>query len=143
MVLALHACDTATDEALAQAVKWQSRMIFSVPCCHHHLHQQLVKENEPSPFQPVLRHGVFKQRWGDMLTDTFRGLILQILGYRTDVVEFVSTEHTGKNLMIRAVQTGQYGSKQVIQEYLALRNFWQVQPYLADLLADDLSDFGI
>ena len=81
-----HACDTATDEALAQAVKWQSRMIFSVPCCHHHLHQQLVKEKEPSPFQSVLRHGVFKQRWGDMLTDNLRVLILQILGYRTDVV---------------------------------------------------------
>jgi SAM-dependent methyltransferase len=139
IVLALHACNTATDEALAQAVKWQSRMIFAVPCCHHHLHQQLVKEKEPAPFEPVLRHGVFKQRWGDILTDSFRILILQMLGYRTDVVEFVSTEHTGKNLMIRAVKTGQAGSPQMVQEYLALRDFWQVRPYLADLLANELA----
>ena len=143
IVLALHACDTATDEALAQAVKWQSRMIFSVPCCHHHLHQQLVKEKEPSPFQPVLRHGVLKQRWGDMLTDSFRVLLLQILGYHTDVVEFVSTEHTGKNLMIRAVKTDKPAGQQIVQEYLALRDFWQVQPYLADLLANELAVLGI
>jgi hypothetical protein len=103
------------------------------------LHQQLVKEKEPAPFEPVLRHGVFKQRWGDILTDSFRVLILQMLGYRTDVVEFVSTEHTGKNLMIRAIKTGQAGSPQMVQEYLALRNFWQVQPYLADLLANELA----
>ena len=143
IVLALHACDTATDEALVQAVKWQSRLIFSVPCCHHHLHQQLVKEKEPSPFQPVLRHGVFKQRWGDILTDSFRVLILQILGYRTDVVEFVSTEHTGKNLMIRAVKTDNPTGQQTVQEYLALRDFWQVQPYLADLLATELAALGV
>jgi len=143
MVLALHACDTATDEALAQAVKWQSRFIFSVPCCHHHLHQQLVKEKEPSPFHPVFQHGVFKQRWGDMLTDTFRVLILQMLGYRTDVVEFVSTEHTGKNLMIRAVKTDTPPSQQAGQEYLALRDFWQVQPYLADLLVNELAVLGV
>lgn len=140
IVLALHACDTATDEALAQAVKWQSQMIFSVPCCHHHLHQQLVKEKEPTPFQSVLRHGVFKQRWGDMLTDSFRVLILQILGYRTDVVEFVSTEHTGKNLMIRAIKTDRTGNRQAVEEYMALRDFWQVQPYLADLLQAELSE---
>jgi SAM-dependent methyltransferase len=143
IVLALHACDTATDEALAQAIKWQSYMIFAVPCCHHHLHRQLVKEKEPPPFQPVLQHGVFKQRWGDMLTDTFRGLILQILGYRTDVVEFVSTEHTGKNLMIRAVKTDKPAGQQAVQEYLALRDFWQVQPYLADLLANELAALGV
>ncbi len=139
IVLALHACDTATDEALAQAVKWGSRMIFSVPCCHHHLHQQLVKEKEPSAFQPILRHGVFKQRWGDMLTDSLRVLILQILGYQTDVVEFVSTEHTGKNLMIRAVKTGESGDPQRVEQYLTLRDFWQVQPFLADLLANEVS----
>jgi len=143
MVLALHACDTATDEALAQAVKWQSRLIFSVPCCHHHLHQQLVKEKEPLPFHSVLQHGVFKQRWGDILTDTFRVLILQMLGYRTDVVEFVSTEHTGKNLMIRAVRTANPAGQQAGQEYLALRDFWQVQPYLADLLANELAALGV
>ncbi|MFC1976086.1 SAM-dependent methyltransferase, partial [Chloroflexota bacterium] len=129
MVLALHACDTATDEALAQAVKWQSKMIFCAPCCHHHLQQQLTQQTAPSPFKPVLRHAIFKERWGDILTDSFRSLLLQIMGYRTEVVEFVSTEHTGKNLMIRAIKSGQPGNRQAIQEYKQLAEFWQVKPY--------------
>jgi hypothetical protein len=142
MVLALHACDTATDEALAQAVKWQSQMIFCVPCCHHHLQQQLTIQKAPSPFKPVLRHAIFKERWGDILTDSFRSLILQIMGYRTDVVEFVSTEHTSKNLMIRAIKSGKPGSRQAIQEYKQLTELWQVKPYLGQLLGKELSDVG-
>jgi hypothetical protein len=138
IVLALHACDTATDEALAQGITWQSRVILSAPCCHHHLQQQLAKESPPPQFKPVLQHGVLRERLGDILTDTFRSLILQIFGYRTDVVEFVSTEHTGKNLMIRAVRSGKPGNGQVIQEYRDLQRFWQVTPYLEQLLEAEL-----
>jgi hypothetical protein len=142
IVLALHACDTATDEALAQAVKWQSKMIFCAPCCHHHLQHQMSKQTTPSQFRPVLRHAVFKERLGDILTDSFRCLILQMMGYRTDVVEFVSTEHTGKNLMIRAIQSARPGRGQTIQEYKALEDFWQVKPYLTQLLEKELADLG-
>ena len=138
IVLALHACDTATDEALAQGIKWQSRLILSAPCCHHHLQQQITRQSAPPQFIPVLRHGVLKERLGDILTDTFRSLILRIAGYRTDVVEFVSTEHTGKNLMIRAIKSGQVGNPQAVQEYRALLEFWQVTPYLAQLLKVEL-----
>jgi hypothetical protein len=85
-----------------------------------------------------LRHGVFKERVGDILTDTFRALLLRILGFRTDIVEFVSTEHTGKNLMIRAVKSGEPGNRQAIQEYKELKAFWQVTPYLETLLEAEL-----
>ena len=138
IVLSLHACDTATDEALAQGVKWRSRLILSAPCCHHHLQQQITRQSAPPQFRPVLRHGVLKERLGDILTDTFRSLILRIMGYRTDVVEFVSTEHTGKNLMIRAIKSGQVGNPQAMQEYRELVEFWQVTPYLWQLLEAEL-----
>lgn len=139
VVLALHACDTATDETLAQAIKWQSDMVFCAPCCHHHLQQQITQKSSPDVFAPILRHGSLKERLGDILTDSFRSLILQIMGYRTDIVEFVSTEHTGKNLLIRAVRTGKPGNQRIIQEYQALKQFWQVSPYLEQLLHAELS----
>ena len=143
VVLALHACDTATDETLAQAVKWQSEMIFCAPCCHHHLQQQMTRKNSPDLFSLILRHGSLKERLGDILTDGFRSLILQMMGYRTDIVEFVSTEHTGKNLLIRAVKTGKSGQNQrIIEEYRSLKQFWQVTPYLEQLLEKEMQAAG-
>ncbi|MEZ4671933.1 MAG: SAM-dependent methyltransferase [Anaerolineae bacterium] len=114
IVLALHACDTATDEALALGVRYGARIIMTAPCCHKHLHQQL--ESRP-PFDPVMRHGILKQRMGDILTDSFRALLLRIMGYKTDVVEFISSEHTGRNLMIRAVKRTAPGDSEFVQEY--------------------------
>ncbi|MBN1995295.1 MAG: SAM-dependent methyltransferase [Anaerolineae bacterium] len=137
LVLALHACDTATDEALARAITWQSKLIFCAPCCHHHLQQQLNQQPAPAPFKPVMRHGILKERQGDILTDTFRALILRIRGYRTEVVEFVSPEHTSKNLMIRAVKVAASGEARFVQEYKALKQFWGVEPYLEQLLAGE------
>jgi hypothetical protein len=90
------------------------------------------------PFEPVFRHGILKQRMGDILTDAFRALILRIMGYKTDVVEFVSPEHTDKNLMIRAIKRGQQDTAQFIQEYLDLKHYWGVTPYLETLLGDHL-----
>jgi len=140
LVLALHACDTATDEALAQAVTWESRMIFSVPCCHHDLQAQMKGPAMPNVFQPVLRQGILKERLGDILTDTFRAQLLRMMGYRTDVVEFVSSEHTDKNLMIRAVKFAEPGDARMIREYEALKAYWGVQPYMERLLADTHPD---
>ncbi|HYN87539.1 MAG TPA: SAM-dependent methyltransferase [Ardenticatenaceae bacterium] len=134
VILALHACDTATDEALAQGLRWRSRLIFSVPCCHHHLQAQLGRQPAPALFEPVFRHGILSERLGDILTDSFRALILRIMGYRTDVVEFISSEHTARNLMIRAVRSAAPGERQFVQEYLALKEFWRVTPYLETLL---------
>jgi SAM-dependent methyltransferase len=138
MVVALHACDTATDEALAQAIRHGSRYIFSAPCCHAHLQKQLKQAQSPPPFPPLTRHGILKERLGDLLTDTFRVLILQMMGYQTDIVEFVSPEHTDKNLLIRAVKMYEPGHAPTAAEYKALRDFWQVRPYLETLLEDVL-----
>lgn len=142
IVLALHACDTATDEAIALGIKSQSRVIICAPCCHHHLQEQLRFHPTPAPFAPVMRHGILHERMGDMLTDSFRALLLRMMGYRTDVVEFVSSEHTAKNLMIRAVKTTKPGDTRFIQEYLDLKNFWRVTPYLEELIAEELMQFA-
>jgi hypothetical protein len=104
VVLALHACDTATDDAIAQAVRSDARLLLSVPCCHHDLNRALHSSAGAGVLRPVLRHGIMLQRTADLVTDAFRALALRILGYRTDVVEFVATEHTPRNLMIRAVR---------------------------------------
>lgn len=133
-VLSLHACDTATDEAIAQGIRWQGNVILAAPCCQHELHDQVQHPD----FQPVLRHGILKQRTADILTDAFRALVLRIMGYKTDVVEFVSPEHTSRNLLIRAVKTQAPGDSAATQEYLRLKQFWNVTPYLEELLSDAL-----
>lgn len=100
MVVTLHACDTATDYALANAVRWQSRIILSVPCCQHELFKQIK-----SPLlQPMLRHGILNERFTEILTDGLRGLRLESRGYDVDMIEFTSLEHTARNIMIKAVR---------------------------------------
>lgn len=138
IVLSLHACDTATDDALARAVRWQSKLIFSAPCCHHHLQAQLAAAETPTPFKPVLRHGIMRERLGDVLTDSFRAHILRLLGYRAEVMEFVAVEHTPKNLIIRAIRTQTPPPPALIDEYVALKSYWGVTPYLETLLPDEL-----
>jgi len=137
-VVALHACDTATDDALAQGIRWQSKLILSAPCCQHELQEQLSRIPVPDPFRAVTRYGILAERLGDILTDTFRAAILRMMGYRTDVVQFVSIEHTAKNLMIRSVKTSESGSDRSVEEYEALKEYWQVTPHLERLLRDEL-----
>ena len=98
MVVTLHACDTATDYALANAVKWHSRIILSVPCCQHELFKQIKSET----LHPVLKHGILKDRFTEILTDGLRGLKLESRGYDVAMIEFTSLEHTARNIMIRA-----------------------------------------
>ena len=102
MVVSLHACDTATDFALAKAVKWGAKVILSVPCCQHELNRQL--ENEL--LGPVLQYGIIKERMAALLTDGIRARLLEEAGYRTQLLEFIDMEHTPKNIMIRAVRRG-------------------------------------
>jgi len=133
LVIALHACDTATDEAIAQAIRAESHMLVCAPCCHHDLNDQLGLDSG-GVFRPVLRHGILKQRMADILTDSFRALALRIMGYRTDVIEFVASEHTAKNLMIRAVKATRPGDPQFVREYNQLKQFWGFTPYIERLL---------
>ena len=137
LVLSLHACDTATDEAIAQGILWESRGIVTAPCCQHELHHQL----KAPLFAPVTRHGILRERLADLLTDSFRALVLRIMGYHAQVVEFVAPEFTPKNLVIRAERNGRSGDPAAVEEYLALKQFWNVEPAIEGLLGDGLRRF--
>jgi hypothetical protein len=130
IVLSLHACDTATDEAIALGVRWHSRAILAAPCCQHELRDQL--ENEA--MRAVLRHGVLKGRQADIVTDAARAAILRIRGYRCEVIEFVSPEHTGKNLMLRAERRSTRPLPGAEADYAALKAAWHITPALERLV---------
>jgi SAM-dependent methyltransferase len=134
IVLALHACDTATDDALAQAIRREARIVLAAPCCHHELKLGV----DSSALRPLLRHGILRERTADLVTDALRALLLRIMGYRTDVVEFVSHEHTPRNLLIRAVRGTPIGEPKFVEEYREMCRLWQVTPYLATLLGKAL-----
>lgn len=136
MVISLHACDTATDEALARGVEWKARYILSAPCCQHELQKSVGKEpSNPLAFSGVLRQGILRERLCDILTDSFRAMILRILGFRTQVVEFVSSDATARNILLRAEYGAKSGQGGVVSEYLNLRDYWQVTPWLETRLA--------
>ncbi|MBY0528361.1 MAG: SAM-dependent methyltransferase [Gemmataceae bacterium] len=136
IVLGLHACDTATDDVIALAIAAEARILLSVPCCHHELNDRLRAEGAAKVLRPILRHGILQQRMADLVTDGFRALALRILGYRTDVIEFISTEHTARNLMIRAVRGAPLGDASLVRDYLAMRRFWGVTPYIEGVLGE-------
>jgi SAM-dependent methyltransferase len=136
IVLALHACDTATDDAIAQAVRSEAQVLLSVPCCHHDLNRVIRSDAAGGALRPVLRHGIMLQRTADLVTDAFRALALRITGYRTDVVEFVATEHTPRNLMIRAVWGLAPGDAAHVAEYQEMKRFWGVTPYIEKALGE-------
>ena len=136
IVIALHACDTATDDAIARAITSEAKLLLSVPCCHKNLNRAIYPEGESEMLRPLLRHGILRQRTADLVTDAFRAQALKIMGYRTDVVEFVGTEHTARNLMIRAVRGTAIGEASDLKEYKALRQFWNVTPYIEKLLGE-------
>ncbi len=127
MVVTLHACDTATDYALIHAVAWDTKVILSVPCCQHELFGQIHNDLH----QPMLKYGILKERLTEYLTDGLRGLKLEAAGYDVAMIEFTSLEHTARNIMIKAVKTGQQESRRAQraqQQYEALRDFYQVKP---------------
>ena len=136
ITLALHACDTATDEALALGIRSGSKIIVSVPCCHHNLQEQLSRHPAHDIFRPVMRHNILAQRQGDLLTDSFRALILRIMGYQTDVLQFISSEHTAKNIMIRSIRSDIPAPSAFVEEYRRMKEFWQVTPWLEGLLGE-------
>jgi SAM-dependent methyltransferase len=137
VVLSLHACDTATDDALAQAVRWNAPVVLASPCCHHDLQRQMKATGSPAPYGLVSRHGILRERLGDVLTDALRAALVRQAGYRVEVVQFVSAEYTPRNTMIRAVRTDSGGPDPDLQaEYDGLVATWGVTPYLQTLLAD-------
>ncbi len=136
IAIALHACDTATDDALFWAVKNQAKVIMAAPCCMHELQTQV--KDAPEPWGLLTKYGLVKERLVDLMTDCLRAQILKLLGYRVDIVEFIGGEHTARNILIRAVFTGAKPNQIEITRYTELLKQWQIRPYLAKLLASEL-----
>jgi len=134
VVLALHACDTATDDALARAVAWQAQLVLAAPCCHHDIAAQLRRSPTPAPYSMLTRDGILRERLADTLTDALRASLLRLHGYRVDVVEFVGSEHTPRNTLLRALRTGAQPKAAAQGELEALTGTWRVTPRLAELL---------
>ena len=145
LVVTLHACDTATDYALAKAVGWNAKAILSVPCCQHELNGQIRSEL----LQPVLKYGLLKERMAALITDGLRAELLEQAGYRVQVLEFIDMEHTPKNILIRAVREEKAGAQSgkakpeaqaetqgsEADPLVQCMDFLHVRPTLAGLLA--------
>jgi SAM-dependent methyltransferase len=131
LLVSLHACDTATDEAIAAGVRLGAEAIVVAPCCHHELAGQIAANEKDG----LLRHGLLLARQADLVTDALRAAALETLGYRVDVIEFVATEHTPKNVMLRAERAPSPGrARRARRDYVELRDRWQVQPAVERLL---------
>lgn len=127
MVVTLHACDTATDYALAKAVSWGAKVILSVPCCQHEVNKQLQNEM----LSPLLKYGLIKERMAALMTDAIRAELLEEQGYQVQVMEFIDMEHTPKNILIRAVKDKKAGRNQKLDNCMKELH---VQPTLSELL---------
>ncbi len=136
VAIALHACDTATDEAISWAVKSKAKLLLIAPCCHHDIQKQL--KETPEPWSLLTKYGLMRERLSDLLTDTFRAQILKLLGYRVEVIEFIGGEHTPRNLMIRALFTGAKPEREDRNRYEELVNMWKVSPVLSKYLAAEM-----
>ena len=132
VAIALHACDTATDDALAWSVKSDAKLVLVAPCCHHDIQAQMVET--PEPWTMLTRNGIMKERLGDLLTDALRMQIMKLSGYRVEAIEFIGGEHTPRNLMIRAVKTGAVADSAEDKRYNEMASLWKVKPALAALL---------
>lgn len=121
MIVTLHACDTATDAALVKAVKWNTDIILSVPCCQHEFYDKI----KSSDLEPMLKHGLIKERVASLVTDSLRSLFLETKGYKVQLMEFIAMEHTPKNILIRAVKTNKDTGKSEI-EYEDFKKFWNL-----------------
>ncbi len=143
LVLALHACDTATDDALATAAARGAGAVLAAPCCHHDLHRQLgarrrAGSTPPAPYAALVGEAILRQRFADVLTDTLRAQLMRLIGYRVDVVEFIDSRHTPRNAMLRMRRDprGTGAQAGAAADLVGLCADWKVRPYLLDALGD-------
>jgi SAM-dependent methyltransferase len=141
LLVSLHACDTATDEAIAAGVRLGAEAIVLAPCCQHEClvqinHALAAKDGERDAWAPVVEHGILRARLADLITDSLRSSALEVLGYRAEAIEFVAAEHTTKNLMIRAVRRPDARrAERAAREYRILADAWGVKPALEGLVS--------
>ena len=135
LVLALHACDTATDQALARAVGWSASWVLAAPCCHHDIAAQLKGRPAPAPFAELTRSPIMRERFADVLTDTLRASLLRLNGYKVEVVEFIDSAHTPRNLLLRARRGAGSPTPDQQADYESLTSQWGVTPALEKMLA--------
>ena len=136
MVVTLHACDTATDYALAKAVAWGAKVILSVPCCQHEVNKQIQSED----YSLLTRYGIIKERFSALTTDAIRANLLECCGYKTQLLEFIDFEHTPKNILIRAVRRPVLPSsakKKYLAEVENMCREFHLEPTLYTLLRND------
>ncbi len=131
-VISLHACDTATDAALAKAVNWGAKVILAVPCCH----KELIRQIQIPGLEVLLQHGVLRERLGSMATDTLRSLALEVMGYQTQIMEFIDMEHTPKNILIRGIKIRPVGGDP-IKKYCDFKKTIGVDPGLENAFGDE------
>jgi protein-tyrosine-phosphatase len=132
VAIALHACDTATDDAIAWAINCGAKLALIAPCCHHDIQAQMYEA--PEPWSMLTRNGIMKERLGDLITDALRMQIFKLRGYRVEAIEFIGGEHTPRNLMIRAVRTGAVADPAEKARYDEMLALWKVKPALAPLI---------
>ena len=131
MVVTLHACDTATDYAIAKAIAWNAKVILSVPCCQHELNAQI----DCKELAPVLKYGLIKERMAALLTDGIRANLMEIYGYDTQVLEFIDMSHTPKNILLRGVQSKGFRKKKTsLAEVENMMDMLHTKQTLAELL---------
>ena len=132
MVVTLHACDVATDMALARAVKWGANVILSVPCCQHELNRQLAAPG----LDIMLKHGLIKERFAALATDSIRAEILNMVGYEAQLVEFIDLENTPKNILIRAYKNGKKATAEQLEAYNQFKQMLNANPFLENELKE-------
>ncbi len=134
MVVTLHACDVATDMALARAVRWGAKVILSVPCCQKELNRQL----DAAPLDVMLQHGLIKERFASLATDSIRAELLGFVGYEAQLLEFIDMEHTPKNILIRAYLTNREATAEERARYMSFKSLLGADPFLERELSDRL-----
>jgi len=137
-VISLHACDTATDKALAKAVNWGAKVILAVPCCH----KELIRHIQIPGLEAMLQHGVLRERLGSMATDTLRSLALEAMGYQTGIMEFIDMAHTPKNILIRAIKVRPAGGP-AVRKYCDFKKTIGVEPGLENDFGNDFKTLVI
>lgn len=135
MVITLHACDNATDAALIKAIHWDAKAILSVPCCQHEFYNKI----QSNVLEPMLKHGIIKEKLSSLVTDSLRGNILEIMGYQVQLLEFIDMEHTPKNILIRAIKSDSVDKKRALDSYNEFKEFWGLEDiYIENQLKDKL-----